>query len=76
MVGMVLTGVFASEVGLTSGAYSTFMWHIIALFGVAGFTFGGSYLLFTLVDLIIPVRVSGWQETLGLDESQHGEQLD
>jgi Amt family ammonium transporter len=44
--------------------------------GTAFFTFSGSYLIFTLVDLMIPLRVSGWQETLGLDESQHGEQLD
>ena len=76
MVGMVLTGVFAAEVGLTSGVYSTFIWHLIALVGTAFFTFSGSYLIFTLVDLMIPLRVSGWQETLGLDESQHGEQLD
>jgi hypothetical protein len=27
------------------------------------------------VDMMIPVRVSDWQETLGLDESQHGETL-
>lgn len=73
MVGMVLTGVFAAEVGLTSGETTTFLWHLAALLGVAAFTFGGSYLIFMLVDLIIPVRVSGWQETLGLDESQHGE---
>ena len=73
---MILTGVFAGEVGLTSGETTTFMWHIIALLGVAVFTFGGSYLLFRVVDVMIPVRVSGWQETLGLDESQHGEQMD
>jgi Amt family ammonium transporter len=73
---MILTGVFAAEVGLTSGETTTFTWHIISLLGVAVFTFGGSYLLFMLVDQVIPLRVSGWQETLGLDESQHGEQLD
>ncbi len=76
IVGMILTGVFAAEVGLTSGETTTFTWHIISLLGVAVFTFGGSYLLFMLVDQVIPLRVSGWQETLGLDESQHGEQLD
>ena len=76
MVGMLLTGIFAAEVGLTSGETTTFMWHVISLLGVAVFTFGGSYALFKLVDMIIPLRVSGWQETLGLDESQHGEQMD
>ena len=76
MVGMVLTGVFAADVGLTSGETTTFMWHMIALVGVAIFTFGASLLLFKLVDLAIPLRVTGWQETLGLDESQHGEKMD
>ena len=76
MVGMVLTGVFAADVGLTSGQTDTFMWHMIALVGVAAFTFGASLLLFKLVDRAIPLRVTGWQETLGLDESQHGEKVD
>ena len=76
MVGMLLTGVFAADVGLTSGQTATFGWHVVALIGVAAFSFGGSYVLFKLVDLMIPLRVSGWQETLGLDESQHGETLD
>ncbi len=75
MVGMLLTGVFAADVGLTSGATATFGWHIVALLGVAAFSFCGSFLLFKLVDMMIPVRVSDWQETLGLDESQHGETL-
>jgi Amt family ammonium transporter len=33
----------------------------------------GSYLLYTLTDLIIPLRVSEEQEAIGLDLSQHGE---
>ena len=76
MVGMVLTGVFAGDVGLTSGETDTFLWHLVALVGVAIFTFGASLLLFKLVDKAIPLRVTGWQETLGLDESQHGETVD
>ena len=76
MVGMVLTGVFAADVGLTSGQTDTFMWHMVALVGVAAYTFGASLLLFKLVDRAIPLRVTGWQETLGLDESQHGEKVD
>ena len=75
MVGMVLTGVFAADVGLTSGQTDTFLWHLVALIGVAVFTFGASLLLFKLVDKVIPLRVTEWQERLGLDESQHGETL-
>jgi Amt family ammonium transporter len=40
---------------------------------VAVFSFGGSYLLYKLTDLIIPLRVSDEQEEIGLDLSQHGE---
>lgn len=76
MVGMLLTGVFAADVGLTSGHTETFIWHLVALVGAALFSFVGSFALFKLVDLVIPLRVSGWQETLGLDESQHGETID
>ena len=76
MVGMLLTGVFAADVGLTSGHTETFIWHLVALVGAALFSFVGSFALFKLVDLAIPLRVSGWQETLGLDESQHGETIE
>lgn len=73
IVGMLLTAVFAREVGLTSGEYTTFLYHILALVITAIFTFGGSYLLYRLVDLMIPLRVTEEQELKGLDASQHGE---
>jgi Amt family ammonium transporter len=73
MVGMLLTGVFAKDVGLMSGSPRTFLVHCGALIFVAVFTFAGSYLLYKLTDLIIPLRVSEEQEALGLDLSQHGE---
>ena len=70
---MLLTAVFAREVGLTSGEYETFLYHILALIITAVFTFGGSLLLYRLVDAMIPLRVSPEQELKGLDASQHGE---
>ncbi len=73
IVGMLLTAVFAREVGLTSGEYETFLYHILALIITAVFTFGGSLLLYRLVDAMIPLRVSPEQELKGLDASQHGE---
>src|SRR5437867_3720197 len=73
MVGMLMTGLFAKDVGLTSGHAYTFFVHCGALVFVAAFSFGGSYLLYKLTDLIIPLRVSADQEELGLDLSQHGE---
>jgi ammonium transporter, Amt family len=76
MVGMLLTGVFAKDVGLMSGHAYTFLVHCGALVFVAAFAFTGSWALFKLTDLIIPLRVSEDQEEIGLDISQHGEVME
>ena len=75
MVGMVLTGAFAAEIGLTSGETETFVKHLVALAGVAVGAFGLSYGLFALVNALIPMRVTEHQEKRGLDDSQHGEKM-
>jgi ammonium transporter, Amt family len=74
-VGMLATGVFAQGVGLMTGQTHTFLMHLVALVIVATFTFGGSFLLYKLVDMILPLRVSEAQEMAGLDMSQHGETI-
>ena len=73
IVGMILTAVFANEVGLIYGETTTFMYHIITITITVVFTLLMSYLLFKLVDLVIPLRVREDQEERGLDASQHGE---
>src|SRR5450759_3074895 len=73
MVGMLMTGVFAKDVGLTSGHAATFLVHCGALLFVAVFSFVGSYILYKITDVIIPLRVTSDQEEMGLDLSQHGE---
>ncbi|WP_422927150.1 ammonium transporter [Singulisphaera sp. PoT] len=73
MVGMVATGIFAKDLGLTSGNTKTFINHLIALVIVAAFSFIGSLILYKITDLIIPLRVDEEQEAIGLDLSQHGE---
>jgi ammonium transporter, Amt family len=73
MTGMLLTGVFAKDVGLTSGKFGTFLAHLVALCVVAAFSFVGSWLLYKLTDLVIPLRVTEEQEIMGLDLSQHAE---
>ena len=75
MVGMLLTGALAAEVGLTSGEAETFVKHVIALVAVALGAFGLSYGLFALVNAWIPMRVTSGQEKRGLDDSQHGERV-
>lgn len=76
IVGMLLTAVFASEVGLIYGETSTFLYHLLALVISTVFCFGGSYLLYMLVDALVTMRVREDQEERGLDISQHGEQVE
>jgi Amt family ammonium transporter len=75
MAGMVLTAVFARDGGLITGSPVLFVKHLAALVLVSVFTFGGSWLLYKLVDLITPLRVDEHHEQLGLDLSQHGESV-
>jgi Amt family ammonium transporter len=84
MVGMLLTGVFANTNvnsgnttgnGLYYGETHLFFVHIIALVSVSIFAFFGSLLLLKVTDMISPLRVTAEEEVLGLDMSQHGEEL-
>ena len=80
MVGMVATGLLASKQinaagadGLLYGGTDLFLAHMGALFAVGAFAFGMSFLLYKVVDVISPLRVTKDQEARGLDLSQHGE---
>ena len=72
---MLLTSIFANEVGLMYGNYQTLILHLIALIIVIIFVFIGSYIIYYFVDLLLPLRVRGDQEFRGLDLSQHGENI-
>ena len=80
MVGMLLTGVFATTTvnsagaeGLMSGNFTFFFTQVKALSIVVGYSFIVSYGIFKLINLINPIRVSVEEEELGLDETQHNE---
>lgn len=75
IVGMICTAIFANEKGLIFGQTETFIAHMIGLAIVGIYTFGGSYILFKLTNLIQPLRVAEEDEDMGLDVSQHGERL-
>ncbi len=75
ITGMILTAVFAKDVGLIYGQFETFKYHLIALVIVGVFTFGGSYLIFKITSMITYMRVSPDDERLGLDLSQHAETM-
>ncbi len=84
MVGMLLTGVFASKSvnsivgdnqGLIYGDATLFLIQLKALVLASIFAFAASYALFFIVNKITPLRVSEDKEELGLDITQHGEYL-
>jgi Amt family ammonium transporter len=73
IVGMILTAVFAKNVGLIYGELTTFMFHLLTIIITTVFTLLMSYILFKIVDSLLPLRVREDQEERGLDASQHGE---
>ena len=76
IVGMLLTAVFAgaAEGGLlATGSWGLLGMHLLALLLTAVLAFGGSWVLYTLVGAVLPLRVTPEQEARGLDLSQHGE---
>src|SRR5262245_47713262 len=75
MVGMILTGALARDVGLIAGQTTTFVRHLAALVIVGVFSFGMSLLLYRLTDLVVAMRVRPEDEAVGLDISQHAEWL-
>lgn len=75
IVGMILTAVFAKQGGLITGETTLFLYHLLALLIVAAFTFFGSLLLYRVVALFTPLRVTEEEEAMGLDISQHEESV-
>jgi len=84
IVGMLLTGVFASQSinaanttgnGLIFGETKLFLLQLAAMVGVSVFVFVGTHLLLRITNWITPLRVTEEEEELGLDSSQHGEKL-
>ena len=84
MVGMLLTGIFATQSvnaanttgnGLYYGETKLFLIHLMALVAVSVFAFVGSYILLVVTNAISPLRVQPAEEEIGLDISQHGEEL-
>ncbi len=80
MVGMVLTGIFATKAvntagndGLFYGNAEFFFVQLKAMAIAVVYSFVVSFLIFKLINLIQPLRVSLEDEEMGLDESQHDE---
>ncbi len=78
IVGMICTAIFATEPFggvIATGKLDLLINHLKALGLVSAFVLAGSFALYQLVNALIPIRVKKEQEEVGLDLSQHGEQL-
>jgi Amt family ammonium transporter len=80
IVGMILTGVFATKAvnsagndGLFYGNPEFFFIQLKAMGIAVAYSFIVSFLIFKFINLIQPLRVSEEEEELGLDATQHDE---
>ena len=81
MVGMLLTGVFATKTvnpagndGWFYGNPSFFFTQAKALVIVVTYSFTVSFIIFKVMNYIVPIRVTEEEEEIGLDASQHDEE--
>ena len=80
IVGMLLTGVFATKTvnpagvdGLLYGNPGFFLTQLKGAVIVIAFSFVMSFVIFKLINLVQPIRVTSEEEEEGLDASQHNE---
>jgi Amt family ammonium transporter len=80
MVGMLMTGIFATKTvnsagndGLFYGNAAFFFTQVKALLIVVAYSFTVSYGIFRFINFILPLRVTVEEEEIGLDASQHNE---
>ena len=80
MVGMLMTGIFATKAvnaigndGLFYGNPTFFFTQLKAMGIAVGYSFAVSFIIFKFINFILPLRVSSKEEELGLDATQHNE---
>jgi Amt family ammonium transporter len=80
MTGMLMTGIFASTAinsagsnGWAYGNFTLFLHQTLGMLLVVGYSFVMGWVIFKVVNLIYPIRVSDEEEETGLDISQHNE---
>ena len=80
MVGMLLTGVFATTavnsagaMGWANGNPEFFLKQLKAMGAAVGYSFVFSFVIFKFINAVVPMRVSDREEEEGLDASQHNE---
>ncbi len=80
MVGMLMTGIFATKAVNSAGNFGwfygnpSFFFTQLKAMGIAvGYSFVVSFAIFKFINFILPLRVSSKEEELGLDATQHNE---
>jgi Amt family ammonium transporter len=80
IVGMIMTGIFATKAVNAAGADGLFygnptflLTQLKGLGIVVAYSFIASFIIFKIINFIQPIRVSSADEELGLDASQHNE---
>lgn len=80
MVGMLMTGVFATTTvnsagteGLFYGGSAFFLTQLKGMAIVVAYSFTVSFIIFKFINFVLPIRVSIKEEEEGLDFSQHNE---
>jgi Amt family ammonium transporter len=80
MVGMLMTGIFATKAvnaggndGWFYGNSAFFFTQLKAMVISAGYSFVVSYAIFKFINFILPLRVTAEEEEIGLDATQHNE---
>jgi len=80
ILGAVATGLFATKAvnpagadGLFFGSASLLFYQLISVGAAVIYSFGMTYLLLKVLDLLMGLRVKEEDEVIGLDLSQHGE---
>jgi len=80
MVGVIMTGLFATKLvngagndGLFYGNVDFFIVQLKTLGIAVTYSFVVSFIIFKVINIIDPIRVSSEDEELGLDQSQHNE---
>jgi Amt family ammonium transporter len=80
MVGMLMTGVFATKAvnaagndGLFLGNVTFFLTQAKAMVIAVAYSFGVSFLIFKFINFVLPLRVTSEEEEIGLDATQHNE---
>ena len=80
IVGMLLTGVFASTTvnsagadGLIYGGFAFFFTQVKGMLAAVAYSSVVSFLIFKFINWVEPMRVSSMDEEIGLDATQHNE---